>query len=367
MSTDHGAGLDGLAERVFLSGLAEACRVLEEGTAGMRDIDVGMTLGVGMDPGPFARADLLGLDVVADALARARRAGDERFEAPLILRRLLSQGRLGRRSGQGFYAYPRPDEGYEDALVKLERRGDVAVVWLDNPPANVLSDQVVDELQRVWDVIEADAGIRAMLLASAHRTLFCAGADIANFPSLDERGGRRLIDRAHDLLRDWEHSGTMTVAAVNGPALGGGCELVMACDVRLAAHSASFAQPEVKLGIMPGFGGSQRLPRLVGHAKALEMNATGEPIPAEEGYEFGLANRVVPDQELFDTAMLWARRLAGQAPLALRELKLASYEGDLDRGIAAEKVGFATLIDSADAHEGAAAFLERRRPRFRGR
>ena len=366
MSTDPAVMPGGLAGRVYLRALVEACRVLEEGVAGLRDIDVGMTLGVGMDPGPFARADAIGLDVVLDALESAGAEDPDSFSSPVILRRLVGQGRLGRDAGQGFYAYPRPDPGYEDAAVKLERRGDVAVVWLDNPPANVLSAQVVDELQRVWDVIESDPAIRAMLLTSAHRSLFCAGADIANFPSLDERGGRRLIDRAHDLLRAWEHSGTMTIAAVNGPALGGGCELVMACDVRLAAHSASFAQPEVKLGIMPGFGGSQRLSRLVGHAKALEMNATGEPIPAEEGHLFGLANRVVADQELFDIAMLWARRLAAQAPLALRELKLASYEGDLDRGYAAEKVGFATLIDSADAHEGAAAFLERRRPRFRG-
>ena len=367
MSTEAPTGAASLAERVFLKALVEACHVLEEGGAGMRDIDAGMRLGIGMAPGPFARADALGLDDILGQLGRARERWGDHFEAPLILRRLVAQGRLGRRSGQGFYAYPDPDPGYEDARVKLERRGDVAVVWLDNPPANVLTGQVVDELQRVWDVVERDPGIRALLLASAHTSLFSAGADIADFPSLDERRGQRLIDRAHSLLRAWEHSGTMTVAAVNGPAVGGGCELVMACDVRLAAHSATFYQPEVKLGIMPGFGGSQRLPRLVGHAKALEMNAIGEPIAAEEAYEFGLANRLVADHELFDTALLWARRLASQAPLALRELKLASYEGDLDRGFAAEKVGFATLIDSADAHEGAAAFLERRRPRFQGR
>ncbi|CAA9484862.1 MAG: Enoyl-CoA hydratase / Delta(3)-cis-delta(2)-trans-enoyl-CoA isomerase / 3-hydroxyacyl-CoA dehydrogenase / 3-hydroxybutyryl-CoA epimerase [uncultured Solirubrobacteraceae bacterium] len=367
MSTEASAGAASLGDRVYLKALVEACRVLEEGVAGMRDIDVGMRLGIGMDPGPFARADAIGLDSILQALGHARERWGAHFEAPLLLRRLVAQGRLGRRSGQGFYAYPAPDPGYEDARVKLERRGAVAVVWLDNPPANVLTGQVVDELRQVWDEIHRDPAIRAMLLTSAHRSLFSAGADIGDFPSLDERGGQRLIDRAHSLLRAWEHSGTMTVAAVNGPAVGGGCELVMACDVRLAAHSATFAQPEVKLGIMPGFGGSQRLPRLVGHAKALEMNAIGEPIAAEEAYEFGLANRLVADHELFDTALLWARRLASQAPLALRELKLAAYEGDIDRGLAAEKVGFATLIDSADAHEGAAAFLERRPPRFRGR
>ena len=286
---------------------------------------------------------------------------------PLILRRLVAQGRLGVRAGQGFYPYPQPEDGYDAASVKLDLRGDVAVVWLDNPPANVLSPQLIEDLHRVWEVIEADSAVRAMVLASANPALFCAGADINRFADFDERGSRRMVDRAHELMRAWERSGTMTIAAVNGLAVGGGCEFVMACDLRLAGASASFGQPEVKLGIMPGFGGSQRLPRLVGHAKALEMNATGEPIPAEEAYEFGLVNRVEVDHELFDAALRWARGLAAQAPLALRELKLASYEGDLDRGIAAEKVGFATLIDSEDAHEGAAAFLEKRTPRFRGR
>ena len=367
MSTDPARDEGELAERAYLKAFVEACKVLEEGVAGVRDIDQGMALGIGMLPGPFARADARGLDNMLISLGRAVDRWGAHYEPPLVLRRLVAQGRLGVDAGQGFYAYPKPEPGYESAVVKLDRRGEVAVVWLDNPPANALSSRVIDELQRVWDVIEGDSDVRAMILASANQALFCAGADISQFPRLDERGGRRLIDRVHDLLRAWERSGTMTVAAVNGFAVGGGCELVMACDVRIASRAASFGQPEVRLGIMPGFGGSQRLPRLVGHAKALEMNATGESISAEEAYDFGLVNRLTADHELFDAAMQWARRLAAQAPLALRELKLASYEGDLDRGIAAEKVGFATLIESEDAHEGAAAFLEKRPPRFHGR
>ena len=131
----------------------------------------------------------------------------------------------------------------------------------------------------------------------------------------------------------------MTIAAVNGMALGGGCELAMGCDVRIAAYSASFGQPEINLGIIPGFGGTQRLPRLVGPAKALEMNTTGDPIGAEEAYEHGLVNRVVADHELFDTALAWARKFARQPPLALEQIKRVSHRGDLDEGIAAEKAG----------------------------
>ena len=135
---------------------------------------------------------------------------------------------------------------------------------------------------------------------------------------------------------------------------------------RLAAHSASFGQPEINLGMIPGFGGTQRLPRLVGPAKALEMNVTGDPISAEEAFEYGLVNRVVADHELFDTAMAWARKLARQAPLALEQIKRVSNQGELDDGIAAEKAGFGAVFSSKDAREGIGAFLGKRTPSFRG-
>ena len=205
-----------------------------------------------------------------------------------------------------------------------------------------------------------------MIVASPNPALFCAGADIKSFTKMDEAGGSELLDRGHALLRSFERSRTMTIAAVNGLALGGGCELAMACDVRLAAFSASFGQPEINLGIIPGFGGTQRLPRLVGPAKALEMNPTGDPISAEEAYEFGLVNRVVADHELFDTALAWARKLAGQAPLALEQIKRVSHAGDLDEGIEAEKAGFAAVFGSEDAREGIGAFLGKRTPKFKG-
>jgi enoyl-CoA hydratase/3-hydroxyacyl-CoA dehydrogenase len=137
--------------------------------------------------------------------------------------------------------------------------------------------------------------------------------------------------------------------------------------VRIAADSAMFGQPEINLGIIPGFGGTQRLPRLVGPAKALEMNLGGEAIAAEEAYEFGLVNRVVPDHELFDTALAWARKLAGQAPRAVELIKQVSHRGDLDEGIEAEKQGFAQAFTSEDAREGISAFLEKRSPKWEGR
>ncbi len=355
-----------LPERAFLKALVESCLILEEGVAGVRDIDLGMMLGTGMVPGPFARADLQGLDEILgklEALAEQSPA----FEAPLILRRLVAQGRLGAKSGQGFYPFPQPDAGYETAPVKLDTRGELAIVWLDNPPTNAISPDVVAGLRAAWEAIEGAGTVRAMIVASPNPALFCAGADIKAFTTMDAAGGRAILDETHALLRAWERSRIMTIAAVNGLALGGGCELAMGCDVRLAAFSASFGQPEVDLGLVPGFGGTQRLPRLVGPSKALEMNTTGVTISAEEAYEFGLVNRVVQDHELFDTAVQWARKLAGQAPVALEQVKRVSHAGDLDAGIEAEKGAFATAFASEDAREGISAFLQKRSPSWQGR
>jgi enoyl-CoA hydratase / 3-hydroxyacyl-CoA dehydrogenase len=351
-----------LADRVTLKAFAEACMVLEEGVAGVRDIDLGMMMGTGMIPGPFARADQRGLDDVLAAMEAAAGEWGEAFEPPVVLRRLVAQGRLGAKSGQGFYPYPQTaDEG----PVKLDTRGDTAVLWLDNPPANTISGAVVEGLEAAWRRIE-EQGLRAMVLASPNPA-FCAGADIKAFEQMDAAAGEQLLESVHTLLRSWERSRIVTIAAVNGLAFGGGCELAMACDVRIAASSATFGQPEVNLGIIPGFGGTQRLPRLVGEAKALEMNLSGEAVSADDAYEHGLVNRVVADHELFDEAMSWARKLGGQAPVAVEQIKRASTAAGLDEGIAAEKQGFAAALGSEDAREGIGAFLQKRRPRWQGR
>ena len=232
-------------------------------------------------------------------------------------------------------------------------------------PMNSISPQVIKDLGAVWERVK-DGDYRAMVIASAIPVVFSAGADIKAFTQMDEAGGAELIDQGHALLRSFGESSVATIAAVNSLAFGGGCELAMACDFRIAAESASFGQPEVNLGIIPGFGGTQRLPRLVGAEKALEMNLVGDEIGAAEAGAYGLANRVVPDQELFDTALGWARKLAGQAPIAVHEIKRVSAKGDLDEGIEAEKGGFATAFFSEDAKEGIGAFLGKRSPRWKG-
>jgi enoyl-CoA hydratase/3-hydroxyacyl-CoA dehydrogenase len=367
---DADADGEKLAELWTMKALVEACLVLEEGVCTAREIDFGMMAGAGLDPRrglfpPFMKADQMGLDKALEKLEALAEEHGERFTPPTILKRLVAQGRLGIASGQGFYAYPQADDGDQTDTVKLETRGDVAIAWLANAPMNSISPQVIKDLGKVWEKVESE-GIRAVVIASAIPVVFSAGADIKAFTKMDEAGGAELIDQGHELLRSLGRSSVVTIAAINSLAFGGGCELAMACDFRIAAESASFGQPEVNLGIIPGFGGTQRLPRLIGWAKALEMNLVGDEITAAEAGAYGLANRVVPDHELLDTALSWARKLAGQAPIAVRQVKEVSAKGDLDEGIEAEKKGFATAFFSEDAKEGIGAFLGKRTPEWKG-
>jgi enoyl-CoA hydratase/3-hydroxyacyl-CoA dehydrogenase len=362
-----------LADLFTAKSLIEACLLLEEGVASVRDIDVGMMAGAGLDPRrglfpPFWKADIDGLDVSLERIERLHEKHGERFAPPVTLKRLVAQGRLGFKSGQGFYPYPQPDEGDQPEKVKLETRGEVAIAWLANPPMNAISPQVIEDLSTVWAKVKADPSIGAMVVASSMPIVFSAGADIKAFTQMDMEGGAELINKGHELLKDFGEDRVVTIAAVNSLAFGGGCELAMACDFRIAAESAVFGQPEIKLGITPGFGGTQRLPRLVGSSKALEMNLVGDPISSLEALDFGLVNRVCPDQELFDTALNWGRKLAGQAPLAVEQVKKVSFSGgDTDEGIDAEKQGFATAFLSEDGKEGISAFLGKRSPRWQGK
>jgi enoyl-CoA hydratase / 3-hydroxyacyl-CoA dehydrogenase len=357
-----------VVDRFTLKAFVEACLVLEEGAASLKDIELGMMMGAGILPGPFARADAWGLDEMLDALEIAEREWGESFAPPTILRRLVAQGRVGQKAGQGFFPYPQPDQDFDQKeTVLLETRGEVAVIWLNRPPANPMSPQLIQEFGALWKHCNDSTAIRSVVVASSNIFTFSAGADIKEFTKMDASGGAGLLDSGHAMLREMETSSTTTIAAVNSIAFGGGCELSMACDFRLAAESATFGQPEINLGIIPGFGGTQRLARLVGEGKALEMNLTGDAISAVEAYRVGLAQAVVPDHELFDTAQNWARKLAGQAPLAIEQIKTVSAKGDLDQGIDAEKQGFAKVFTSADAREGISAFLQKRKARFQGK
>jgi enoyl-CoA hydratase/3-hydroxyacyl-CoA dehydrogenase len=354
-----------LVERLGLKTIVESCLVLEDGVASLKDIEIGMMAGAGILPGPFTRADDQGLDEVLAALERAQQEWGDAYAPPKILRRLVGQGRLGKKTGQGFFPYPQPDPDGSKETILFETRGDVGIVWFNRPPANPLAPQVIRELAELWK--QVDGKLRVLVFASSNIFTFCAGADIKAFTQADPAEGKEISDAGHSLFRGMEESSTITMAAVNSIAFGGGCELAMSCDFRIAAESATFGQPEINLGIIPGFGGTQRLPRLVGEGKALEMNLVGNPISAYEALRFGLVNQVVPDHELFDATLSWARKLAGQAPLAAQKIKQVSAMGELSDGIEAEKQAFADVFQTEDAKEGIGAFLGKRTPRFQGK
>ena len=250
--------------------------------------------------------------------------------------------------------------------IRVDRDGAIAVVTIEHPPANAINRGVVLGLSEALADAEADATCRALVLTGAGPKFFAAGADITEFGG----AGGESIGEAQNVTVAMERSRLPIVAAVNGIAFGGGCELTLACDARVAASTARFGQPEIKLGIIPGWGGTQRLPRLIGRAAAAELLFSGDPIDAGRALELGLVSRVVEPDALMDTALEVARRYAAQAPLAFAATKRTLAEG-LDRplaeGLEVERREFVGLFASEDAREGITAFLEKRAPVWTGR
>ena len=256
-------------------------------------------------------------------------------------------------------------------FVSTERRAAVALVTIDNPPMNALSAALLDELEAAIDALDADAGVRAIVLRGGGDRAFVAGADIKEFPALretaSEGGSARGIQR---LGHRMDAADTPFVAAIHGYCLGGGLELAMCCDVRVCADNATLGQPEIQLGLIPGGGGTQRLPRLVGQGRAMFLNLTGDFIDAETAYAWGLVERVVSAAELEDAAVAIADRIASRSPHAvavLRELARTTRDLPLEEGLRREADGFVRCLRSADGAEGVAAFIEKRPPAFSGR
>ncbi len=258
--------------------------------------------------------------------------------------------------------------------VSTERDGLVAVVTIDHPPVNALSAPLLEELEAELAALDGDEGVRAIVLQGAGERAFVAGADISEFPSLreaaaeaQESGSARGIQKLGARM-DAAH--TPFVAAIHGFCLGGGLELAMCCDIRVASEDAQLGQPEIKLGLIPGGGGTQRLPRLVGLGRALLLNLTGDFIDAGTAYEWRLVEKVVPREELMDAAIGIARTIADRSPVAvgvLRELARTTRDLSLEEGLRREADGFRRCLASEDGAEGVAAFLEKREPQFTGR
>ncbi|HET9286791.1 MAG TPA: enoyl-CoA hydratase-related protein [Gaiella sp.] len=255
--------------------------------------------------------------------------------------------------------------------VSTERRDAVSLVTIDNPPMNALSSALLDELEAEVDALDADDAVRAIVLRGAGERAFVAGADIKEFPALresaSEGGSARGIQR---LGHRMDAARTPFVAAIRGFCLGGGLELALCCDVRVCSDDARLGQPEIKLGLIPGGGGTQRLPRVVGIGRAMLLNLTGEFVDAETAYAWGLVEKVVSVAELEEAALTIAGQIAAQSPHAvavLRELARTTRDLPLEEGLRREADGFVRCLRSEDGAEGVAAFIEKRAPVFTGR
>jgi enoyl-CoA hydratase len=256
--------------------------------------------------------------------------------------------------------------------ISTERDGHVAVVTIDNPPMNALSAALLDELEGEIDVLDADDDVRAIVLRGGGERAFVAGADIKEFPSLrdsppTEGGSARGIQKLGNRM---DEARTPFVAAIQGFCLGGGLELAMCCDVRVASDEAQLGQPEIKLGLIPGGGGTQRMPRLVGQGRAMLLNLTGDFIDAGTAERWGLVEKVVPAGTVADAAVELARTIAARSPVSvgvLRALARETRDLPLAEGLRAEAEGFRRCLASEDGLEGVTAFIEKREPEFTGR
>ena len=258
----------------------------------------------------------------------------------------------------------------EYANIRVEKRANIAIVTLDRPKVlNALNSQTLEEIDAAFADLSTDFTIRVVLLSGAGGRAFAAGADIRELETLSGDKGRRFASRGQAVFRRIETLGKPVIACIQGFALGGGCELALACTLRLAADDARMGQPEVKLGVIPGYGGSQRLPRLVGRGEGYKLLLSGAIIGAQEALRIGLVDEVVPAADLMTRAEALAVEIAANAPLAVAELLKVVDEGlDLPLGAALEREAerFGRLCDTADKAEGTRAFLEKRQAAWRG-
>jgi len=246
----------------------------------------------------------------------------------------------------------------------------VAWVTIDNPPLNTLNNALVGELKAVFEELEQNDDVLVVILRGGGEKAFVAGADIKQFPAMDPAVAEKFASEGHRVFNGIEDFKAPVIAAIQGFALGGGCELAMACDIRVASEDAKLGQPETGLAIIPGYGGTQRMPRLIPTGKAKELIFTGEMIDAAEAMRIGLVDRVVKREDLLDEARKLARKILEKGPLAIKAAKKAINEGlavPLKEGLKLEARYFGGLFSTEDKDEGARAFLEKRKPVFKGK
>jgi enoyl-CoA hydratase/3-hydroxyacyl-CoA dehydrogenase len=348
----------------------EAAWLLENDVASMDDIDKAVMLGLGWPKGIFEYADEFGIDTVVNTLRRLKEeTGLEEYEPNPLLVKMVEEGRLGRKTGKGFREYrPVEEIAKETILVRLEKP--IAWIILNRPDKlNPINEKMIKELSETLDELELNDDIRVVVITGAGRA-FSAGADITGFMGVSPVKAAIFSRKFQELTLKIEYYTKPVIAALNGYTLGGGLEIAMSADFRIASETAMLGQPEIRLGIIPGAGGTQRLARLIGPSKAKELIFTGDYIPASEALKLGLVDKVVPPERLEDEVRSFALKLAEMPPLAIMMAKYAINHGlqtNIWTGLALEAANFGILFSTEDMAEGVSAFFEKRKPKFKGR
>lgn len=366
ISREAGSGLDPLL--VFAPAVNAAAWLLRNGVCTREDLDTAVKLGLGFPQGLLQMADTWGIDRVVETLHGKQKAYGDFYRPDPLLVDLAAKGSLGAKSGRGFYDYASKEAKMDEVVVRVAPP--VAWLVLSRPHRlNMITQKLVEEMSATLHTLEADGSVRVVVIRGEGDRAFSAGADLT---SIDAASPAKVFDLARGWFEAFSYVERMSkpvVAAINGMALGGGCELALACDFRLASEDARIGLTETKLGLMPGAGGTQRLAKIVGLARAKEMIFFAQRLSAGEALSVGLVNRVFKKQE-FDAAVTeFALRLARQPPLALKLAKQAinlSTQVPTDLGQLFEAGGFGMLLSTQDASEGISAMLEKREPEFKG-
>ncbi len=355
---------------IIAPAINEAAWLLREDIASKEDIDKACKLGLGYPKGIFEYADEYGLDVIVSTLETLKReTGWEEYEPDPLLKQMVNEGKLGRKTGRGFYEYGLIEEKkLSTLLIRVEPP--IAWIILNRPERlNAINIDMLKELSKTLDDLEEDDRIRVVILTGSGRA-FSAGADVTGFVGVTPIKAAIFSRKFQEILNKIEYYTKPVIVAINGYALGGGLEMAMSGDIRIASETAQLGQPEINLGIMPGAGGTQRLPRLIGKSKAKEIIFTGDMISANEALKLGLVDYVVSPEKLLDEARRLALKLSEKPPIALMAAKYAiniGLETNIWTGLAYESSLFGLLFSTEDVIEGVSAFLEKRKPKFKGK
>jgi enoyl-CoA hydratase/3-hydroxyacyl-CoA dehydrogenase len=364
---DDAKGFDPLPIYAMMANIG--ARLVEQGVAPPSDIDLAMQLGGGFPKGPMTRADEIGLDRIVQVLDEMKtRYKDERYEAPKILREMVATGKLGVKAGEGFYKYGREAKEYKAIKIEIEKEARIGWLILNRPGRlNAINNDTRLELPRALQELTEHPEVRVIVIRGAGDRAFSVGADITEF------GGEirpHLVVELGEFFGAPQRCLKPVIAAMDGFCLGGGLELALACDFRIATQRCELGQPEIHLGLIPGGGGTQRLTRLIGLAKAKELVMLGERISAKSALELGLIDRLVQNDTFESDVRAFAEKLAAGPPVAIRlakQIMNAGIDAPLEAALLMEREAFGILFATEDMMEGVNSFLVKRKPQFQGK